>query len=553
MNPDLAVKYRELLTEMDGRRRYGLHIESIEVTQSIQHYRSDAHLTSAAGRGPDNSVRLIAGKPAWVRVYIRSGLAAPRVSGVTGELEILRGSFGGPFSHVVKLAPRNAPFVAVQNMAYATERGWSGYTLNFAVPPTLVRQARELNRPNEEVDIMCGYLRFRVTIQAPDWASDSMEVDLDVTLQQTLRVRGFLPNYFGLSTSQISSSSPPAIPVPVFFPAPGVASLRSTAALALQVLPVQASGVFSVAGIGTWNRPLDDNASNGGCSANWTALLSYLQEFRVEDGNRADWLYYGLLPQNTPVGANVGCGDDGLGAGMDQARATMLHELGHACGLIHAPCGKAGDTDPTYPAYEPYDLPWNTTLLTMTGRASIGEYGLDTSTGEVKSPATFRDYMSYCGPDNWLSLHNYRRLTDHPSLAPKNVCRPPSHFDDFEFGPWWWLPWHRIPDPPPAWLAKRRPGPERLISLIGTVRSPKEVEVTSVMRVDAFRMVQGGRSTAYTAELHGAEGKPVRGHRFLRFGPRAADAVPWTAIKSIPTIPSTSRPSCRISKLAPPS
>ena len=75
MNPALRAKYRELLTEMDARRLYGLHIEGIEVTQSIQHYRSEAHLT-AAGRGPDNTIRLIAGKPAWVRVYIRSGLAA---------------------------------------------------------------------------------------------------------------------------------------------------------------------------------------------------------------------------------------------------------------------------------------------------------------------------------------------------------------------------------------------------------------------------------------------------------------------------------------------
>src|SRR5262249_39163369 len=32
------------------------------------------HLTNADDRGPDNSVRLAAQKPAWVRVYVRSGL-----------------------------------------------------------------------------------------------------------------------------------------------------------------------------------------------------------------------------------------------------------------------------------------------------------------------------------------------------------------------------------------------------------------------------------------------------------------------------------------------
>jgi hypothetical protein len=171
MHPTLPVKYKDLLTQMDARRLYGLHIEGIEVTQSIQHYRSEEHLTTAAGRGPDNTIRLIAGKPAWVRVYIRSGVSAEYVWGVTGELEILRGSLGGPFSPVAKLAPMNAPFTAVQTMAYATERGIITNTLNFAVPPSLVRRTGDINSPIEEVNIMCGYLRFRVTIQAPGFAT----------------------------------------------------------------------------------------------------------------------------------------------------------------------------------------------------------------------------------------------------------------------------------------------------------------------------------------------------------------------------------------------
>ena len=50
-----------------------LYIQGIEVTQAIQYYRSAQHLTDPADRAPDNAVTFIAGKPAWVRVYVRSG------------------------------------------------------------------------------------------------------------------------------------------------------------------------------------------------------------------------------------------------------------------------------------------------------------------------------------------------------------------------------------------------------------------------------------------------------------------------------------------------
>src|SRR5829696_7692637 len=50
----------------------GWGIQGVEVTQAIQHYESARHLTDPADRQPDNAVTLIAGKPAWVRVYVRS-------------------------------------------------------------------------------------------------------------------------------------------------------------------------------------------------------------------------------------------------------------------------------------------------------------------------------------------------------------------------------------------------------------------------------------------------------------------------------------------------
>ena len=47
-------------------------ISGVEVTQSIQQFGAAHHLTDPAHQGSDNSVRLVANKPAWVRVYAQS-------------------------------------------------------------------------------------------------------------------------------------------------------------------------------------------------------------------------------------------------------------------------------------------------------------------------------------------------------------------------------------------------------------------------------------------------------------------------------------------------
>src|SRR6266508_2368224 len=67
----------------------GLYIQGIEVTQAIQYYRSDMHLTDPLDRAPDNSARLVANKPAWVRVYVRSG-SDESIEDVTGWLRVDR-------------------------------------------------------------------------------------------------------------------------------------------------------------------------------------------------------------------------------------------------------------------------------------------------------------------------------------------------------------------------------------------------------------------------------------------------------------------------------
>jgi hypothetical protein len=472
----------------------GAYIDGMEVTQGIQYYQSVRHLSQAGDRGEDNGVPLVAHKPAWVRVYVRSGLASPSVGPITGSLEVFRRSGLINWVPVATLAPR-APGVvtATQNPTYLSERSSLASTLNFVIP------VRLFGLPTSPpVDVMCGHLRLKATIEAPGGRVDTLEVDVDAVLEQTLRIRAILISYNGPA----SANAPPAAP-PLNLPAPGLGNVRTTAGFTLLTFPVQSQPIISSAGTIPQTAHLQDAVAMnnvGGCSPNWDALLTAVQEQRTNDGNRQDWLYYGLLPAGTPVGTmtgtNAGCGDDGIGVGPDGVAfgPAMAHELGHACGVQHAPCGNVGTgnrVEAFYPAYEPYDAEG-------AKQAFIGEYGLDMSRGLVLQPNTVRDFMSYCGPP-WISLYTFYRLYNNPRLAPRFVCTDDPSWDEMEHDPWWKFPWHRGLDPKlKPW--EDAPGVlEPLISIVGIVHEAQRIEVHSVMRVDAQR--GGGPSTDLAAEL----------------------------------------------------
>jgi hypothetical protein len=475
-----------LRVELDASRRLGeeawhrfrlsgARIDGIEATQTIQYYRSDQHLTDPATRGMDNAVVLAAYKPAWVRTYLSAGVIGP-VPGVTGTLTVERRRVGFVWSPVSTLAPQPPGSIDAQpSPDYATQRGSTANTLNFIVPAA-----------------DC-YGVLRLTVELTDAAGrhlDRSSVVVHATLKQTLRLRAILIAYNGPSTA----TPPPGGPPPnLTLAAPTLGNLQATASRALRAMPVQSTGSFAVAGTITFTQPLDDARSGpGGCSTNWGTLLGQLAMQRTNDGNRADVVYYGLLPAGMPV--NVpGCGNDGLGAGRSGDPVTLLHEIGHGYGFDHTPCNVGGTTDPNYPDYKPYPA------------ISIGEYGLDVSNGTVFSPQATRDFMSYCFPQ-WMSLYQHERLVGHARLDPSWIIDTPiaeqyARWRDYVVPDY-------IPDPPgdPWQVAQRRPDP--VISIIGVVRSDDEVEVTSVARVRAVS-TPPGEPTALRARLVDADGREL--------------------------------------------
>src|SRR6478735_116844 len=147
---DLIHRFAGLFSQ-----RLDVHVDGVEITQAIQYYHSRLHLSDPSQQGRDNSVRLVVGKPALVRVYLRSGQRS--FGTATATLEVRRRSTRGIF-HKIALLTALPPgeLIAQSNPPYAVERGdmsslpYSAITgsLNFVVP----------------AEMMAGSMLFHVTV-----------------------------------------------------------------------------------------------------------------------------------------------------------------------------------------------------------------------------------------------------------------------------------------------------------------------------------------------------------------------------------------------------
>jgi hypothetical protein len=460
----------------------GLKIVAVEVTQGIQYCRAAEHLTDPADRGPDNSVPLVAGKLAWVRVYVHSAIGSP-ISDVTGGLKVYVRELGFLWKQVADLSPEAPGWMTAEwDPDYALERSTLKASLNFKVP----------------ADVMCGHLRLDVDVESPAGYKVSTSLHVGATLQQTLSIRIIPvaydgPDAAGSGTLQI--------------PAPDLADAQSTAGWSLLAYPVSSTPVIDLTASVTLSVPLGGDYSSG-CTQGFYQLNNQLAEVKNADGNPPDTIYYGLVPADVPHGLNDGCQTQGVSSGFVDDGIAMAHEIGHLLGFGHVPgCDAPLGLDPNYPAYEPYDPPG-------TPHGSIGEYGLD-SNGSIYSPATYKDLMTYCDPSiRWISLYHHGKSLNNPFLAPTYVCQDEPWWPNGKaYDPFWKF---RPPEPPEGLplAAQQPPHLEPLISIIGIRHPTGELEVQSVTRTVASRSIVGGIRTDLMAELidetgHWAAAAPV--------------------------------------------
>lgn len=140
----------------------------------------------------------------------------------------------------------------------------------------------------------------------------------------------------------------------------------------------------------------------------WGALQTAMEQLRVDEGAKPEVYYYGVFVPTSTFGSycigtcttglgTIGTVDSpethaaiGLGYPDDDWVGTAIHEIGHAHGRTHAPCGGAKGTDPDYP----YDA------------AGSGVWGYDLVKKALVSPDTGKDMMGYCDP-YWISDYTY--------------------------------------------------------------------------------------------------------------------------------------------------
>jgi hypothetical protein len=144
----------------------------------------------------------------------------------------------------------------------------------------------------------------------------------------------------------------------------------------------------------------------------WDELLTQIAMTRAADSPQGDIYYIGSFRPTLNFNAYCSNGcilglspvpqpDDAAGrvslivgySGQSSAD-TLNHELGHAVGRLHAPCGAPGQVDPKFPY--------------STG--GIGVWGYDYTNDALVDPNTgLHDFMSYCSPV-WVSDYTYRGL-----------------------------------------------------------------------------------------------------------------------------------------------
>jgi hypothetical protein len=142
----------------------------------------------------------------------------------------------------------------------------------------------------------------------------------------------------------------------------------------------------------------------------WSDVLNEIGYLRQRDNPDDDVYYYGVMTPTDSFysfcqsGCVLGLAPQtvfvspdqqiGLGVGFVNAETytTMAHEVGHAHGRAHAPCGGAAGPDPGFP----------------NDNGNTDVWGWDSRDGSLKLPSN-KDIMGYCAPV-WIGAYTYKSL-----------------------------------------------------------------------------------------------------------------------------------------------
>jgi hypothetical protein len=206
--------------------------------------------------------------------------------------------------------------------------------------------------------------------------------------------------------------------VPLQYTADGSGRLPDTSDGQLEIYRRTMMSLYPTAAVDISVRePLQWQSAIAANGSGFSNVLNAMTRLRSQDRAEADVYYYGIFAPRasfssycqqgcvTGLSALVEDAEDsvmrasiGLGFSGPESANTMAHEIGHAHGRPHAPCGGAQGIDRSYPY----------------AQAAIGAWGFNVVTGRFIDPdgnPKPRDMMGYCDPA-WISDYQFGKLFD---------------------------------------------------------------------------------------------------------------------------------------------
>lgn len=320
------------------------------------------------------SVPLVANRDGYLRVFVRANQANAAIPGVRVTIA---GTTGAPWQRTISAPGASTPMTL--------QEGILGSSWNLPIPGVVLQPGSTLQL---ELDP-------DLAVPAADRSGNALRNAMDirtvsplkVTLVPITQANGAAPDIHlnGRTTADWISLFSRIYP---FATTPGGIEVR-------EGTPLRSAETL---------RDDDDTP--------WATMAIELQAKQVADGAE-DRIYYGVV--RIPAGfrtlgltayANLAENPNRFPLGTDAMadyQVTFAHEMGHALGRDHAPCGGVTPGAGNWPGDNVDGGKYR--------NAMIGIFGFDVAQGVLKDPQTCTDIMAYCA-NKWVSDFTYRGIMD---------------------------------------------------------------------------------------------------------------------------------------------